>query len=432
MANSEFIVGLDIGTTKISAVVGKKNDSGKIDILGISSTPSDGVSRGVVVNIDRTVNAIKKVIKEVSDKSDLEIGVVHVGIAGQHISSMQQKSTIVRNESEEAISVRDTERLREDVKRLAMKPGEQIIHIIPQEYSVDNELGIRESPVGMSGIRLEGFFHIVTGQTAAVKNIYRCVQKAGLEVGQLILEPIASAHATLAEDEKEAGVVLVDIGGGTTDISIYKDGIIRHTAVIPLGGNIITEDIVQGCNVMKRDAEIMKTKFGSAMADKMRSHDVITIPGLKGREAKEISFKNLSYIIQARVEEIFEHLAFEIKASGFEKRLIAGVVVTGGGGLLRDLKPLVEYTTGMDARIGTPIEYLDKGMIDEVNNPKFATAVGLILCGVQQSEEINTVDSTESEDSPINKAEKGKKEGFFGNLFKKGMKFIGDSGEDFK
>jgi len=282
---------------------------------------------------------------------------------------------------EEEISQKDIDALIDDMYKLVMLPGEEIIHVLPQEYIVDSEVGIKD-PIGMSGVRLEANFHIITGQVAAVKNIHKCIQKAGLEVVELILEPLASSEAVLNDEEKEAGVVLVDIGGGTTDIAIFQEGIIRHTAVIPFGGNVITEDIKEGCTIIKSQAELLKMKFGSALASENKENEIVSIPGLRGREPKEISVKNLAHIIQARMEEIIENIYYEIKNSGYEKKLIAGIVVTGGGAQLKHIGQLVEYMTGMDTRIGYPNEHLAKGPQD-VTSPVFATGVGLVIKGLQ-------------------------------------------------
>jgi cell division protein FtsA len=267
----------------------------------------------------------------------------------------------------------------EDMFKLAMPPGEKIIHVIPQEYIIDNELGIK-NPIGMSGIRLEANCHIITGQITAAKNIYKCVDRASLTALGLFLEPLASSEAVLTEEEKEAGVVLVDIGGGTTDIAIFQDGIIRHTAVIPFGGNVITEDIKVGCSIIRQQAELLKIKFGSALASENQENEIVSIPGLRGREPREISLKNLANIIQARMEEIIEHVHFEIKNSGFEKKLIAGIVITGGGAQLRHIVQLVEFITGMDTRVGYPNEHLAKGS-EDLKSPMYATGVGLVLKG---------------------------------------------------
>jgi cell division protein FtsA len=381
---SEIIVGLDIGTTKIAAIVGKRNEHGKIEILGMGRSESLGVMRGMVANIEKTVASIKEAVEEASIKSEVEIKEVYVGIAGQHIKSMQHRGMITRSNTDYEISQADIDAITDDMYRLAMPPGEEIIHVIPQEFIVDSEQGIKE-PIGMAGVRLEANCHIITGLVTAAKNIYKCVEKAGLTTKALILEPLASAEAVLTEEEKEAGVVLVDIGGGTTDIAIFQDGIIRHTAVIPFGGNVITEDIKEGCSIIRTQAEQLKVKFGSALAKQTRENEIVSIPGLRGREPKEISVKNLAHIIQARVEEIIDHVHYEIKHSGYEKKLIAGIVITGGGSQLKNISQLVEYITGMDTRIGYPNEHLGKGF-DEVKSPMYATGVGLVINGLQEAE----------------------------------------------
>lgn len=384
MESPEIIVGLDIGTTKIACLVGRKNEHGKIEILGVGKSESIGVTRGVVSNIEKTVQSIKIAVEEASRKSGVEIAVVNVGIAGQHIRSMQLRGIHTRNSIEEEISQVDINAIIDNMYKLVMQPGEEIFHVIPQEYIVDSEQGIKD-PIGMSGMRLEANFHIISGQIAAAKNIHKCVAKAGLEVDDLMLEPLASSEAVLSQEEKEAGVVLVDIGGGTTDIAIFQDGIIRHTAVIPFGGNVITEDIKEGCTIISKQAELLKIKFGSALASESQANEIVCIPGLRGRDPKEISVKNLASIIQARMEEIVEHVYYEIKNSGYEKKLIGGIVVTGGGSQLKHISQLFEYITGMDTRVGYPTEHLSKGA-DEVTSPLYATGVGLVLKGFEKYE----------------------------------------------
>ncbi|MFO8067307.1 MAG: cell division protein FtsA, partial [Bacteroidales bacterium] len=323
MATSEIIVGLDIGSTKIACLVGRKNEYGKVEILGIGKSDSLGVNRGIVANIQHTVDSIKTAVKEAEQQSGVEINIVNVGIAGQHIRSLQHRGNIIRNSIEEEISEEDVSALVNNMRKLVLPPGEAIIHVIPQDYIIDNEQGIKE-PIGMSGICLEANFHIITGDVGAAKNIKKCINKADLDISAMILEPLASAESVLSIEEKEAGVVLVDIGGGTTDIAIFQDNIIRHTAVIPLGGNVITEDIKEGCSIIKTQAEALKVNFGSALASENKDEEIVSIPGLKGRDPKEISLKNLSSIIQARMEEIIEHVYYEIKSSGYENKMIAG------------------------------------------------------------------------------------------------------------
>jgi len=383
----EIVVGLDIGTTKIACLVGKRTEHGKIEILGMGKSESVGVTRGVVSNIEKTVQSIRAAVEEAEIRSGVDINVVNVGIAGQHIKSLQHRGMITRDSIEEEIDKSDVDQLIEDMYKLVMMPGEDIIHVLPQDYIVDREPGIKD-PIGMSGIQLEGNFHIITGQIAAAKNIYKCVNKAGLEVADLILEPLASSSSVLSEEEKEAGVVLVDIGGGTTDIAIFQDGIIRHTAVIPFGGNIITEDVKEGCTIMHRQAELLKVKFGTALPHNKQENEIVCIPGLRGRDPKEISVKNLSSIINARMSEIIEHVYYEIKNSGFEKKLIGGIVVTGGGSQLKHITQLFEYVTGMDARIGYPNEHLSSNTNLSVTSPLFATGVGLVIQGFDKFDNV--------------------------------------------
>ncbi|MGV3586361.1 MAG: cell division protein FtsA [Adhaeribacter sp.] len=380
MQNDKIVVGLDIGTTKICVLVGRKNEFGKLEILGMGKAVSEGVVRGIVSNIDKTVDAIKKAIKQAEEQSGINIGIVNVGIAGQHIKSLQHNGSITRLSTDQEITVDDVNRLTNDMYRLVTPPGSEIIHVMPQDYKVDYEEGIVD-PVGMSGVRLEGNFHIITAQSNAINNINKCVNRAGLEIENLILEPLASSMSVLSEEEKEAGVALIDIGGGTTDLAIFKDNIIRHAAVLPFGGNIITSDIKQGCMVMQNQAEQLKVKFGRAIADEASENEIVSIPGLRDRTPKEISLKNLAYIIEARMEEIIELVYSEIVRSGYANSLTAGIVVTGGGSQLQNLVQLVEYLTGLDARIGYPNEHLGKSKIDAVKSPMYATTVGLVLSG---------------------------------------------------
>ena len=383
---TELVVALDIGTTKVCAIAGRKNEHGKLEILGVGKVDSIGVMRGVVTNIEKTVNAISEAIQAAERASKAKFSRVHVGIAGQHIKSLQHRGILTRDNDHTEISQKDITRLVNDMYKLVLPPGDKILHVIPQEYTVDNEQGITD-PIGMSGVRLEANFHIITGQISASNNIHRCVERATLKVESMTLEPIASAVAVLNEEEKEAGIALVDIGGGTTDITIFHEGIIRHTAVIPFGGNVITSDIKEGCTVMQHQAEQMKVKFGSALADEVFDNRIITIPGIKGRDYKEIGEKNLARIIQARMEEIFDYVVWEIRRSGYERKLIGGIVLTGGGSLMRDIEKLCEFHTGMATRIGVPIEHLAHGYHEQVCSPIFSTAIGLLLNGIQIEEE---------------------------------------------
>lgn len=341
---------------------------------------SDGVIRGIVTNIDKTINAIKKAVAEAEEQSGIDIGVVNVGIAGQHIKSSVHHGSIIRQSSDDEITFEDVNRLTNDMYKIVIPPGSEIIHVMPQDYTVDYEAGIKD-PVGMSGVRLEADFHVITAQTNAIQNINKCVERAGLEVDNLVLEPLSSSLSVLSDEEKEAGVCLVDIGGGTTDIAIFHENIIRHTSVIPFGGNIITSDIKDGCNVLNHQAELLKTKFGQALAEMANENEIVSIPGLKNRDPKEISVKNLARIIEARMEEIIEMVHTKIITSGFENKLAGGIVVTGGGSQLVSIKQLFEYMTGLDARIGYPNEHLGKSKVEAIKSPMYATSVGLVLCG---------------------------------------------------
>ncbi len=381
MNKENIAVGLDIGTTKIVAMVGKRNEYGKLEILGIGNAKSLGVKRGVVNNITQTIQSIQHAVAQASAESGCKINDVVLGIAGQHIRSIHHQEYITRDKAETVISEIDIDKLIAQVQKLNMLPGEEIIHVLPQEFKVDEEGGIKE-PIGMYGRRLEASFHVVVGQSASIRNAGRCVKDSGLELSGLTLEPLASADAVLSQEEKEAGVALIDIGGGTTDLAIFKDGIIRHTAVIPFGGSVITEDIKEGCSIIEKQAEQLKIRFGSAWPGENKDNEIVSIPGLRGQEAKEISLKNLSKIIHARVVEIIDMVFSEIKAYGYDnprKKLIAGIVLTGGGSELKHIKQLVEYITGIDTRIGYPNEHISGESAKLVSRPLYATAVGLMM-----------------------------------------------------
>jgi cell division protein FtsA len=376
----QYVAAIDIGTTKIVAIVGKKNENGKIEILGLSKALSKGVKRGVVQNIEETVTAIQTTVEDVQKRSGILFSEVFVGIAGQHIKSMKNRGYIMREEYDDEIKKEEVFKLIEDMHKIHIDIGEEIIHVIPQNFIVDNETGVK-SPIGMCGRRLEANFHIVIGQVAAAKNIEKCIRKANLIVKDMILEPLASSDAVLTDDEKEAGVVLVDIGGGTTDVAVYYDNIIRHTSVIPFGGNVVTKDIKEGCAILQRHAEQLKIQYGSALGDIAPEDKVVSIPGISGREPKEISFKSLAYIIQSRMEEIIDAVNFEIQNSGYADKLAAGVVITGGGAMLKHLPQLMKFKTAMDVRIGLPNEHLAGSAKNEINQPMYATSVGLIMRG---------------------------------------------------
>ncbi|MFT6816081.1 MAG: cell division protein FtsA [Sphingobacteriales bacterium] len=423
MSEIHLVVGLDIGTTKICALVGRKNEYGKVEILGMGKAPSAGVQRGVVANIDKTVEGIMEAVKLAEERSGVEIKDVTVGIAGQHIKSIQHRGSYTRENNETEISQYDVDRLIENIFKLTVNPGEEIIHVLPQEFTLDGTQ-ITTEPVGMNAILMEANCHVITGQISAAKNITKCVNKSGLQLETMTLEPLASAEAVLTDEEKEEGVVLVDIGGGTTDIAIFYEGIIRHTAVIPFGGNIITEDIREGCGVMRNQAEQLKVKFGSALAEFAKDQDIITIPGLKGREPKEVSMKNLADIIQARMAEILEHVCYEIKTSGVKDKLRGGIVVTGGGAHLRNLTQLIEYISGLDARIGFPNEHLAPSTLDELKSPMYATGIGLVIKSLQ------TIDMYKNKTGTNEKREVKQRQKWINKLLEKGSEFFNDSIDD--
>ncbi len=409
--NKQFAVGLDIGTTKIVAMVGTKNKFNKVEIIGIGKSKSLGVHRGVVNNITQTIHSIQEAVSEAELKSSIEIKNVVVGIAGQHIRSIQHSDYITRKNPEEVIDENDVEKLINQVYKLVMLPGEEIIHVLPQEFKVDGQAEIKE-PIGMYGGRLEANFHVVVGQVSSIKNIGRCIKSADLKMEKITLEPIASSDAVLSAEEKEAGVALVDIGGGTTDIAIFKDGIIRHTSVIPFGGNVVTDDIKEGCSIIQKHAELLKIKFGSAWPGENKETEIVSIPGLRGHEPKEISLKTLSKIINARIVEIIEQVFLEIKNYGHDeqkKKLIAGIVITGGGSQLKHLKQLVEYITGMDTRIGFPNEHLAGDSEDDQTSPVFSTAVGLLMTALNENYDTNELvvenDTVDSKHEITNKDE---------------------------
>jgi cell division protein FtsA len=404
MENSKIAVGLDIGTTKIVTMIGRENDYGKLEILGIGKTKSLGVHRGVVNNITQTIQSIQDAVQEAEISSGFKIEDVVVGIAGQHIRSIQHSDYITRSNSDEVIDENDIDALINQVHKLIMLPGEEILHVLPQEYKIDGQSEIKE-PIGMYGGRLEANFHVVVGQIASIRNIGRCVKNSGLGLAGITLEPLSSANAVLSLEEKEAGVALIDIGGGTTDLAIFKDGIIRHTAVIPFGGNVITEDIKEGCSIIEKQAELLKVKFGSAWPGENKENEIVSIPGLRGREPKEISLKNLSKIIHARVVEIISQVFSEIKNYGHEeqkKKLIAGIVITGGGSQLNHIKQLTEYITGMDTRIGYPNEHLAGDSSEATTSPLYATAVGLVMNAIEIQSKNQILKENNIEDVPQN------------------------------
>ena len=415
------VVGLDIGTTKIACFVGVKNEFGKIEIISMGKTESIGVLRGVVSNIEKTIQSITQSVALAQERvqGNLKINNVNVGIAGQHIKSVQTRGIHVRKNPQGEISQKDIDALIDDMYSLVMTPGEEIVTVLPQEYIVDNEQGIKD-PRGMAGIRLEANFHIITGHVSNVTNIRTCVERSGLSINEIILEPIASAQAVLNDEEKEAGVVLVDIGGGTTDVAIFYDGLIRHTAVIPFGGNVITEDIRNGCKIIPRYAETLKVKHGSALVSESKGNEIVCIPGVNGNTSKEISLTTLAGIIQARMEEIVELVQVEIRNSGVEHKIIGGIVVTGGGAQLKHLPQLFEFKTGMTTRIGYPTMHLaNTNKIEGIDCPIYSTGIGLVLKGFEHEELGANADVVSNTSDVINHGDVRKKGSFFAKVMSK-------------
>jgi cell division protein FtsA len=414
----KVVVGLDIGTTKIACFVGVKNEVGKIEIISMGKSESLGVMRGVVSNIERTIQSITQSVSLAQERvqGNLKINNVNVGIAGQHIKSIQTRGMYTRKNAQGEISQKDIDALIDDMYSLVMTPGEEIVTVLPQEYIVDTEQGIKD-PRGMAGVRLEANFHIITGHVSNVTNIRTCIERAGLSINEIILEPIASADAVLSEEEKEAGIVLVDIGGGTTDIAVFYDGLIRHTAVIPFGGNVITEDIRNGCRILARHAEVLKVKYGSALVSESKSNEIVCIPSLNGKDSKEISLTTLAGIIQARMEEIIELVQVEIQNSGVSHKIIGGIVVTGGGAQLNHLPQLFEYKTGMSTRIGYPTVHLaNTNRIENIDCPIYATGIGLVLKGFEKEDLGDYSDIVSNSSDVRNHTDTRKKGSFFSKV----------------
>src|SRR5215211_7312892 len=382
-----IIVGLDIGTTKIAVIAGRKNDFGKLEILGFGRANSNGVKHGQVLNIDETIKAIKTALENCyASNPNLEVNEVYVGIAGHHIKSLQTRGDIVRQSTDDVIVQAEIDQLLRDQYKTYIPAGDQIIDVIPQEFTVDNFQNI-PNPIGYGGVKVGANFHIITGDKNAIRNINRAVEKSGLHTKDLVLQPLASASAVMAQEDLEAGVAIVDIGGGTTDLAVFYEGILKHTAVIPFGGENITNDIKTGLGVLKTQAEQMKVQFGSALANETKGNAWITIPGLRGMPAKEISVKNLSNIIQARMSEILDFVTYHLKQVGLDNKMLnGGIVLTGGGSQLKHLIQLTEYVTGLNARIGYPNEHLSAGHIEELAKPMYSTCLGLILKGYNDFE----------------------------------------------
>jgi cell division protein FtsA len=379
-----IIVGLDIGTTKVCAIVASADENGRINILGIGHSPSDGLTRGVVTNIDRTVRSVHSAIEEAESQSGVRIQTVMVGIAGDHIQSFQSRGVIAISRPENEITQEDIDRLIEDTKRVALPSDRKIIHVIPQEFIIDGQDGVFD-PVGMSGVRMEANVHIITGLVTAAQNIVKCVQRANLVIDDMVLEPLASSYAVLDEEEKEVGVALLDVGGGTTDLAVFEDRTIRHTAVIPIAGNQVTNDIRKGLGILTEQAEKLKKEAGFAYLPAILDNEPIVLPGIGGRDPLRVDKTLLCQVIQPRMEEILEIAAMEIKRSGYSKHLSAGVVLTGGGSLIKGTAELAREVLGMPAKIGIPTGF-NAGLVKEIENPIYATGVGLVIHGLKHQD----------------------------------------------
>ena len=378
----EIIVGLDIGTTKIAVIVAQAAAGGKVDIIGIGKHPSSGLRKGVVINIEATVNSIRHAVEEAELMAGCEITSVYAGIAGEHIKGFNSHGIVaVRNKEE--VGPRDVERVIDAAQAVAIPMDREILHILPQEYIVDQQDGIRE-PLGMSGVRLETKVHIVTGAVSCAQNIVKSANRVGLEVNDIVLEPIASAEAVLSPEEKELGVAIVDIGGGTTDITVFHSGAIKHTAVIPLGGDNLTNDVSHGLRTPKASAEEIKRRYGSAMASLVQHSDTLEVPSTGGREPEVLSRLVLAEILEPRMEEIFTLVQAELVRSGYDELLTGGIVLTGGTVLLDGSSELAEQVFNLPVRVGRPADI--GGLVDVVNSPDFATGVGLVLYGAREGQ----------------------------------------------
>lgn len=415
---NDIIVGLDIGTTKIACFIGQACDNGKVKILGYGRTESVGVERGVVMNIKETANSIRKAVRAASEQAGVDVKEVYVGVAGQHIKSLQNTGSITIKSPDHIVTQADVDQMIEDQYNVLLEPGEEIIHVFPQSYEIDDDPlcvdGNKYGPAGVVGSCLKAKFHVVIGNTLNVQKIRTSVIEAGYEVKEIVLEPIASACAVLDDQERTAGALLVDIGGGTTDVAIFYDGVIRHTSVLALAGNVISQDIRLGCNIMREQAELLKVKFGSCLPTNVNANDVIAIPGIRRQQPKEINMKFLAEIIHNRTQQILELVNYELSVSQFQKRqLIGGVVLTGGGSQLKHIQDLCSLTIAMPTRIGTPDEHIDDStdstILEVVKHPMYATGIGLVLYGINQEkheaelEAQKAKDATPQEDQPVEK-----------------------------
>lgn len=432
-----IVVGIDVGTTKIAVFIAEKKENNEIHVIGMGRTESQGVERGVVKNIEDTATSIKIAVKKAEEMSGEKVTEVYVGIAGHHIRSKQHRGNIIIHEEEHIITKEDVERLKNEQYAILMEHGEQIIDVIPQHYIVDNDSPTL-NPVGRIGKCLAGDFHLITGNRTNIQNIYKSVQLAGYEVKKLVLEPIASAESVVNDEEKLAGVCLVDIGGGTTDVAIFHEGIIRHTSVIPLAGNVITDDIKSCCSIIRTQAEALKQNFGACLETPTSANEIISIPGFRGRDPKEISVQQLTMVIKSRVMMILEQVLYELENTGYHKQLIAGVVLTGGGAKIKGIDKFTEFVLGLDARVGTPEEHLSGEITEEMKHPMHATGIGLILKAIQDEENYksrnveveNKEVITDTEDKEIKEEDRSGTKKRFGKKIESFLKsIIGDSKE---
>lgn len=377
--DNSLVVGLDIGTSKVVAIVGEVNAMGEIEVIGVGSHQSRGLKRGVVVNIESTVQAIQRAVEEAELMAGCEVHSVYAGIAGSHINSLNSHGIVAISDSE--VSQVDVNRVIDAARAVAISSDQKIIHVLPQEFIIDNQDSIRE-PIGMSGVRLEAKVHMVTGAVSAAQNIVKCIQRCGLDVCDVILEQVASSYAVLGDDEKELGVCLVDIGGGTTDIAIYTDGAIRYTAVIPIAGDQVTNDLAIALRTPSQSAETIKINHATCLPEAIDMDEVIEVPGVSGRAAKTVSQKVLADVVTPRYEELFQLVLAEIERSGYKDFIASGIVLTGGASKLHGALELAEEVFDMPVRLGVPQHI--KGLADIIHNPIYATGVGLLMYGVKE------------------------------------------------
>jgi cell division protein FtsA len=384
MPKSEIVTGLDIGTTKVCAIIGEKNNDGEVEVIGVGETESEGLRQGVVTNVENTVGSISEALEEAQLMAGVETRGVYVGLAGGHIQSLNSKGVIAVSNGSREITPRDVERVIDAATAVSIPPGRELINIITQEYYVDGQDGIND-PVGMTGVRLEAEVHAVTAAVASAQNIVKSVHKAGYDVEDIVLEPLASSYAVLDEDEKELGVCLVDIGGGTSDLAIFSNGSIYDTEVISIGGEHVSQDVMKGLCTSSEDSEAVKINHGCAKASMVSEDEIIEVPSVGGREPRELPRRRLCEIIEPRMEEIFRFIDNEIKQSGYRSEVIAGMVCTGGASGMKGTVGLGEKILDMPVRMGEP--WGVSGLIDVVNNPKYATGVGLVQYGFERSED---------------------------------------------